>query len=234
MSVKLFEVAGLGTVRLQKRRGTRHLRLSLGANGDIRVSLPAWVPYRLGLEFVQNKHDWIIKHRTQPSLLVDRQVIGKAHRLEFVATSRNSRPSSRIAGNLVRVTYPVSYQPADKTVQATARRGATKALQTEAEALLPDRLQALARKYGFQYRGLRLKHLRSKWGSCDQQTVITLNVFLMTLPWELIDYVMLHELVHTKVLRHGPPFWQEMAVHTPNTQQLRKRLRTYQPTFHSS
>lgn len=233
MSVKIFDVDGLGAVKLQKRRGTRSLRLSLTPQGEVKVSMPLWVPYRLGVEFAKNKQAWILKNRFQPSFLKDGQVIGKAHRLVFMSSSSASRASSRVVAQRVRVTYPASQRVADRAVQQAAQRGALKAVQAEAEALLPERLNELAQQYGYSYKTLHLKHLRSKWGSCSHRAEITLNVFLMTLPWDLIDYVMLHELVHTKVLRHGEPFWQQMANHLPKVQALRKRLRGHQPTFSS-
>jgi predicted metal-dependent hydrolase len=231
MSVKIFEVDGIGPVKLQKRKGTRSLRLSLTPQGEVKVSLPTWVPYRLGVEFAKNKQTWILKHRFQPSFLSDGQVVGKAHRLVFVASLTASRASSHVAAQRIRVTYPASWRTADRLVQQAAQRGALRAVQTEAEALLPGRLKGLARQHGYSYSALRLKHLRAKWGSCNHRAEITLNVFLMTLPWDLIDYVLLHELVHTKVLRHGEPFWRQLAQHMPHVQALRKRLRDYQPTF---
>ena len=234
MSVKIFEVDGLGSVRLQKRRGTRHLRLTLSPQGEVHVSLPAWTPYKLGLEFVKNKRDWIEKHRAEPTFLTNKQAIGKAHRLEFLPSSSTTRPTSRLTSNTIRITYPAMWATSDTRVQQAARRGAIKALQAEAEALLPGRLQQLAARHDFRYRSLRIKHLHSKWGSCDQTGAITLNSFLMTLPWDLIDYVLLHELMHTKVLRHGEPFWQAMQVQLPKVQAVRKELRRRQPTFHSA
>ncbi len=233
MSVKHYEVAGLGPVAFYKRRGTRHLRITLTAAGAIKVSMPPWAPYRLAIEFVKNKQAWVDKHRMLPQFLKDGQAIGKAHHLEFVPQNTTTRPSGRLSGNAVRVSYSASLAPTEPNVQQAAQRSALKALQKEATALLPNRLAMLAAQHGFSYKSLRIKHLRSKWGSCNHHQEITLNSFLMTLPWELIDYVMVHELVHTKVLRHGEPFWTEMERYLPNTQALRKRTKLYQPTFHA-
>lgn len=231
MAVKYIEVDGLGKVRLFKRRGTRNIRVTLTLQGEIRVSLPSWAPYKLGVQFVNNKRDWIIANKSQPRPLQPGQQIGKAHRLDFVPQPKNNRVHCRLTGNAVRVHYPAVLSTGDNQVQNAARRGALKALHQEAVALLPSRLQDLAAKYGFTYSKLRIRHLRSKWGSCDNHQVITLNTFLMTLPWDLIDYVLLHELVHTKVLRHGLPFWEEMNRHLPHVREARKRLRGFLPSF---
>lgn len=233
MAVKVVDVEGLGPVKLQKRRGTRNLRLSISAQGEIRVSMPPWVPYKFGLDFVAKRREWIDKHRTRPVLLRQSQVIGKSHRLEFIISRTGRRASVRVIQNNIRVAHPSSLQLTDANVQQAAHRGVLKALQKEAEDLLPARLASIAKNYGFSYKGLRIKHLRTRWGSCDHQRQITLNCMLMTLPWELIDYVLLHELVHTIILRHGRPFWDEMAKHNPKVKQLRRQIREQRPGFSS-
>jgi len=49
--------------------------------------------------------------------------------------------------------------------------------------LLPQRLQAFATQTGFSYRSVSVKQLKSRWGSCNTEKEITLNLFLMQLPW---------------------------------------------------
>jgi predicted metal-dependent hydrolase len=76
--------------------------------------------------------------------------------------------------------------------------------------------------------------MKSRWGSCDQHRNIVLNLFLIQLPWEQIDYVLLHELTHTEVLRHGPDFWRAMERVLSDVKQLRKAVRSAQPRVHDS
>src|SRR5581483_5282165 len=142
-----------------------------------------------------------------------------------------TRPSTRIKGSELRVTHPAQLTSAHPSVQAAAKRVAQKALKQEAEALLPKRLEQVAAKYGFSYRSVAVKQLKSRWGSCNHKQDITLNSFLMMLPWELIDYVLVHELIHTKVLHHNTEFWQRFEAAMPDAKQRRKLLRTYQPAL---
>ncbi len=54
----------------------------------------------------------------------------------------------------------------------------------------------------------------------------------MQLPWKLIDYVLLHELTHTRRHAHsGAPFWAELERHEPRAKRLRKTLHAHQPTL---
>ena len=72
-------------------------------------------------------------------------------------------------------------------------------------------------------------HRSGRWGSCDSKRNIVLNLYLMELPWELIDYVLFHELTHTEVLRHGPDFWSAMKRVLPDVQRRRKAIKSYRP-----
>ncbi len=229
MPVKKVHVPDVGTVHLYKRRGTKSLRLSIAHNGEVRVSMPPWVPYRVGLEFAIKKRDWISKKKKAPVVFGDGQRIGKGHRLVF-NFAPSSRVSSRITKNYdIRVTVPVGMDIQDESVQTAINRAATKALKHEAEALLPQRLQTLSTEHNLPYRSVSIKRLSSRWGSCSEHHDIVLNCYLMQLPWHLIDYVLLHELLHTQIMAHGPVFWDELAKHVPNLAAIRKEIRAYQP-----
>lgn len=231
MATKQVSIPNIGDITLYKRRGNRSLRLSIGANGDVRVSLPYWLPYKAGEQFAMSKSDWILANRSTATTtpLLHGHAIGKAHHIHFEASPVAASITTRIAANEIRVTFPASLTHADKAVQDAALKASIRALRKEAEALLPQRLQALAAQTGFAYKSVAIKQLKSRWGSCSSEQEIVLNLFLMQLPWHLIDYVLVHELTHTKVMRHGLPFWREMQRHLPTAKQLRKQINTYQP-----
>jgi predicted metal-dependent hydrolase len=121
----------------------------------------------------------------------------------------------------------MNIEPSDASVQAAARKASIRALRSEATLLLPPRLAELAQRHGFSYGEVSVKPLKTRWGSCDQAGNITLNIFLMQLPWHLIDYVLLHELTHTRIMRHGPPFWEAMEHLLPNVTAIRKEMREH-------
>jgi predicted metal-dependent hydrolase len=230
MSTKQISLPDIGNVTLYKRRGNRSLRLSIGASGEIRVSLPYWLPYKAGEQFAISKALWIAANRARSNVsLRHGHAIGKAHRLYFEQTPIATKIQARVAANEVRVSFPVQLSTYDQAVQLAAQKASIRALRKEAEALLPQRLQALAIQTGFEYASVNVKQLKSRWGSCNSQKEITLNLFLMQLPWHLIDYVLVHELTHTKVMQHGSPFWREMERHIPRARELRKQMSAYQP-----
>ena len=100
------------------------------------------------------------------------------------------------------------------------------ALRALAKAELPPRLAELAAQHGFKYNKVFIKNNISNWGSCSSLGNINLNLRLVSLPEELRDYVMLHELCHLKYLNHGPEFHALLESVCPGHRELAKTLRS--------
>ena len=83
-------------------------------------------------------------------------------------------------------------------------------LRRWAKAEIPARLEALAAAHGFTYNGVTIKKTVSRWGSCSATNHINISLYLMLLPEHLRDFVLLHELVHTRYKNHGPAFHAKM------------------------
>jgi predicted metal-dependent hydrolase len=228
MATKSVEVAGIGTVALHKRRGARNIRLSITHSGEVRVTLPFWAPYKAGIDFILAKSDWILEQKPEVQLIRQGYQIGKAHHITFEAGQGNTI-STRLTGNEARVLLPIGKRWDSPAAQQAANSVGIKALKKEAKQLLPRRLQTLADAHGYVYQGVSIKQLKGRWGSCSEHKDIVLNCFLMKLPWELIDYVLLHELAHTRVMAHGTPFWAEMERCLPYVKQARKLIKNYKP-----
>lgn len=229
MAFKQFALDERTTITIYKRKTNRSLRLSIAASGEIKVTIPLWAPYSAGLAFARSRASWIAAQQPISSLLASGHPIGKAHHLSFVATASVKAPAGRLRPSEAIVNYPIDMSVNHPAVQKAAQAVSIRALRSQAEALLPQRLQTLADRHGFTYKSVAIKRLKSRWGSCDTDSNIVLNLFLMQLPWECIDYVLLHELTHTRIMRHGPDFWGAMADVLPAVQTRRKTMRTYQP-----
>jgi predicted metal-dependent hydrolase len=94
--------------------------------------------------------------------------------------------------------------------------------------ILVDRLDHLAGKYGFTYNRVFIRNQKTRWGSCSAKNNINLNVNLVRLPHELIDYIILHELVHTRVKNHSRKFWEQMDLLLGDAKKIDKKLRAYE------
>lgn len=231
MAYKSFVLDESTSVTVYKRKASRSLRLSITNKGEVRVSIPSWSPYAVGLQFAKSRRHWIQSQKMPDMVLITGQAVGKAHHLSIMESSGAKKVTSRVIASGIYVKHPSSMLPGDKSVQSIVQNASIRALRTQAEQLLPQRLQTLALKHEFEYKDVAIKLLKSRWGSCDQQKHIVLNLFLMQLPWELIDYVLLHELTHTQVLHHGPKFWSVMEGLMPNLKDHRKAMRSHQPVL---
>jgi predicted metal-dependent hydrolase len=92
---------------------------------------------------------------------------------------------------------------------------------------LVDRLNYLAVKYDFHYNRVFIKNQKTRWGSCSGKNNINLNVNLVRLPDELIDYTILHELVHTRIKNHGHRFWAQLDRLLGDARKLDRALNEY-------
>lgn len=229
MATQQVFIEGIGQVTLAKRRGTRTLRLSINTSGRVRVGLPYWTPYKAAIQFAKDRTDWIAEQQilNQQAVLRDGVKVGKAHTLYF-----SKDPSARVIKTRVdKITIYITgpYDETDHRVQHRARIACERALAAEAKTILPHRIKSLSALHGYPYKELRIKKLTSRWGSCSSSKVITLSYFLMQLPWGLIDYVILHELVHTQYLNHSPGFWRALEELVPRAKALQKEIRAHKP-----
>ena len=88
----------------------------------------------------------------------------------------------------------------------TITRHDVERLRHEAREYIPEALHRLSSKHGFSYTTLRISSAHTRWGSCSSRNGISLSLFLMTLPEHLRDFVILHELCHTRHHNHSSAF----------------------------
>jgi predicted metal-dependent hydrolase len=211
-------------VILARRKGTRLLRLAIKSDGSIRLSIPYMISEKKALAFIEQKYDWIIRNHKKPVVLTDNAHIGKSHRLFFEKTAQ-STITSRLTVNSIRVGLPSLTEWDSSLSQANARKACERALKKESQTLLPQRVEALSLKHGIPFKSIAVKKLKSRWGSCDNQKNIVLNIYLVQLDWILIDYVILHELAHTKYQNHQAEFWRYLESLQKDYKQNRKALK---------
>jgi predicted metal-dependent hydrolase len=100
--------------------------------------------------------------------------------------------------------------------------------EVRARAALIERLLELAELHDFRFNKVSIRNQKTKWGSCSAKNNISLNVNLARLPAGLRDYVILHELVHTRIKNHSKKFWTELDKYVNNgAKELRRKLRGY-------
>jgi len=98
----------------------------------------------------------------------------------------------------------------------------------KAQQDLFDHLEYFSKKYNLPYNRAAFRCQKTRWGSCSGKNNISLNVNIAFLPEELQDYILLHELVHTKIKNHSKYFWAELDKYTNGkAKELAKKLKKY-------
>ena len=121
-----------------------------------------------------------------------------------------------------------SYEESETGILDPLKAAASGAeLRQRALEYLPRRTLLLAEMHGFSFRRVSVRKSRTRWGSCSSINNINLSIYLMLLPSHLIDYVILHELVHTIHKNHSPAFWNLLDEHTGNAKALAREIRKF-------
>lgn len=98
-------------------------------------------------------------------------------------------------------------------------------LKKQAKLFLSDLLQQYAEQYALPFNQMSIRAQKTRWGSCNAQGNIQLNYKLLFLPIELVHYVLVHELCHTKHLNHSKRFWTMLEKIIPDYRSCVKKLR---------
>ncbi|MCY3574594.1 MAG: SprT family zinc-dependent metalloprotease [Chloroflexi bacterium] len=153
---------------------------------------------------------------------------GKARALELTLYSQlpdDARSRVQLTGDRLLLACPQSAQLAERRAQVVAW------YRAQAKAYLPGRARQLAEQRGFAFGQLRIKHQKTRWGSCSAQGNLNLNLRLMMVPDAAIDYIILHELCHLRELNHSAAFWRLVADCCPDYDHWRAWLKENGPVL---
>lgn len=146
--------------------------------------------------------------------------LGRGLRL---AVEAGTRDRAWLEGEILRVA--IAGEPSAERV----KRALDEWYRAEARRYLPGRLSACFSAFarpGETIPAMRVRLMRSRWGSLTATGHMSLSAYLMRAPAECIDYVVFHELCHLRVRNHGPAFHREVERYMPEWRRLRARLRS--------
>lgn len=230
MSKYQTHLPDVGPVKVSKKRGMRTLRLRVTPRGELVVSAPWFVSKAMIDKFVLSKKDWLIDRMAERRLkFYDGMMVGRETTLRIIEDSKSNRSKHKPSELHVYIKNRLDLKNQEQT--NFIEKKVINALQTEAENLLLPRLEALAAETGHIFNQAFIKRLTGRWGGCDQAKNINLSLFLVQLPDELIDYVLTHELAHTKHLNHSPNFWAHVEQYCPDYKNHRRTLKKYEPSI---
>ena len=196
----------IGNVRYVYNRRARNLSLRINQQGEIRVTIPRYVSQKRAEAFLMSKKRWIMVKLSEINHWIDSgPVVREGDQL-----------------NVRGKDFPMVLQRGEKSVEDAIWR----ILLKEGKSYLPSRVEELALAHNFEVTGVKVRKMKTRWGSCTIKNGINLNSWLMMLPETLIDYVILHELTHTRHRDHSRTFWEALDQVTGGaSKKLRKELR---------
>jgi len=108
--------------------------------------------------------------------------------------------------------------------QETLKESFKKFFKQKAIEKITPRVRKWSKKTELQFNELKFMQLEKRWGSCTKTNNIIINLDAIRLPYSLIDYLIVHELVHTKIKNHSKEFWAELSKHLSNWKELDEKM----------
>lgn len=213
-----------------ERSRRKSIGFTVGPEG-LSVRAPGWVPLREVDAAVQEKAIWILaklqqmRERARSPVLpepewvhgADLPYLGGTVRLCVVARGQTPDVPEGVQA------LPLSLPPGATAMQV--REAAEAWFKKKARALFEERLAHFAPQLGVRCLRLSLSSARTRWGSARSDGHIRLNWRLIHLPLAQIDYVVVHELAHLRVMDHSPRFWDTVGAVMPDYRERRRQLR---------
>jgi predicted metal-dependent hydrolase len=215
-----------------ERSRRKSIGFTVGPEG-LAVRAPTWVPLREVDAAVQEKATWILNKLQQmrerarlpappePQWVhgADLPYLGGSVRLCVVARGQLPDVPEGVQA------LPLSLPPGATAVQV--REAAEAWFKKKARALFEERLLHFGPQLGVHHQRLSLSSARTRWGSARSDGHIRLNWRLIHLPLAQIDYVVVHELAHLRVMDHSPRFWDTVGTVMPDYRERRRLLRDH-------
>jgi predicted metal-dependent hydrolase len=165
--------------------------------------------------FVESHAGWIAKTlarlQATPTVPAHRYVdgetflyLGQAFPLSILSSRRPALAFDGASFRLARSSLP----RAQELFQAWYKQ--------QARLFLSERVSAIAAQHSFHYQKIRISSARTRWGSCSSLGTLSFTYRLVMAPPQVIDYVVMHELVHTQVHNHSKTFWNKVAELMPD------------------
>lgn len=205
---KIIEDTELG--RLVVRVNSRARRLIFRSKSDaIYVTVPPGTTIKEVDKAIEELRTKLLANKTKvarPLIDLDYTLNTQYFKLSLISGKRDEFLSHSELG-VTQITCPPHANFADERLQSWLRKVIEEALKRNAKVIFPPQLHLHSQRHNLPYQSLKINVSQGRWGSCSMQKNINLSCYLLLLPPHLIDYVMLHELCHTRQMNHSEHFW---------------------------
>lgn len=208
---------------IRSRRKT--IALIIKPDGSLIVRAPLWTAERVIKKFVKNNSSWIEKKQAEARTALPpepkRYCAG-----EMFMYLGNTYPLEIVKGQKKSLHLERSFKLAE-SAQDKAAGEFECWYRNQAKQVVAERVSAYASQYDLHYKGIKITSARTRWGSCSANGSLNFSWRLIQAPMEAVDYVVVHELVHTQIHNHSKRFWKKVEQILPDYKERRKWLRNH-------
>ena len=211
----------------------RSIGISVHPDSSVIVRVPYLTSFKTINRIVNEKYDWVLKHRDNYRKL-DNSPVKKSYKsgeIHLFHGHQSVLKVEKTGKSYVRFYDNAIEMGTEKTDDTLViKRLLYKGYKAEALKYFPDLLNKVLIDHGnqmFKPAGLVIRTMKRRWGSCSNKGVITLSTELIKLSDVFIEYVITHELCHLKHHNHGPQFYKLLSEVYPEWKTVRKELRKY-------
>jgi predicted metal-dependent hydrolase len=227
MPNKVVHYKSIGPVTFFRNKLSKSMKISVKPDKSVLVSFPMFVSIKEAGTFLAKHEEWVLKQQEKAAAARKSYPHGlsiptKLHVIELCPGKIGEITTS---GNHVKIHAEDFNSEAGHLFLEDILN---QVYRNEARKLLPARLKELAATHGLRYAKVTIRNNRRNWGSCSSRNNISLNLQMMKLPEDLIDYILLHELVHTEIKDHSERFWERLDQLTHNrAKKMAKEVKKY-------
>ena len=206
------------------RRKVKYARIHINNQCEIRIIVPLNLTELQIDQFIRSKQKWIEekcayfqqkedqKIRILPGTLL---YLGEVHRIEhdpaldtYVLIDSDSLIIS-------------------SGLDLTDNRVLISWYKKEAKKIMSQRIMKYAEEHQFRYSGMSIRDQKTRWGSCSSKGNLSFNWRLIKAPLFVLDYVVVHELLHLHIMNHKQVFWRRLYTLYPDYEKAKQWLRCY-------
>ena len=187
-------------------KNVKNVGIRVSHDQRVHIVAPKWLSEKYLENILMKRENWIQKHlqrlrtRKQPVPLAENQILFKGKIFHIEINTQFNR--------LIEIDEDQLIIRAGKLFSAKHRQLTW--YRNEAKKYLESRAQDLSERYGFQYNKIFIRSQKTRWGSCSRKKNLSFNWKLIKSPLYVIDYLILHELVHTEFMNHSKQYWQKV------------------------
>jgi predicted metal-dependent hydrolase len=204
-------------------KNVKNVGIRVSQDQRVRIVAPAWLPEHHLEHILKQREGWIRKHlhrlrtRKQPVPLAENQILfkGNIYRLEMHLSLKCS-----VEIDDDRRTIRAGSWFFDADHQRTWYKN-------EAKTYFEKEAYILAERFGYRYNKISVRSQKTRWGSCSKRKNLSFNWKLIKAPPSVIEYLILHELVHTEFMNHSRRYWQKIQSLAPDYQKASQWLKEH-------